>query len=233
MNHIFLSCPVAIQSWALSHLSTKVHLDKARQVTIWLPTLRHQLPRKDVELVAVTLWNLWNNHNGVTFAGPYHDPLSLVSLSMNFLHQYRETISNPVHGSITSPQCQSTLPRWNKPQLDFVKANFDGVVFPSQGFSGVGVVVRDDAGNFIASLSKRILGILALDVVETYAVKYATQLLVELGYSHVVLEGDNLKIVKMLQQYESNDSACGIWSVMSCSFCDTLPSGKPCRYRVR
>ena len=113
MNHIFLSCPVAIQSWALSHLSTKVHLDKARQVTIWLPTLRHQLPRKDVELVAVTLWNLWNNHNGVTFAGPYHDPLSLVSLSMNFLHQYRETISKPVHGSITFLHCQCILPRWN------------------------------------------------------------------------------------------------------------------------
>ena len=51
---------------------------------------------------------------------------------------------------------------------------------------------------------------MAADVVETYAEKSATQLLVELGYSHVVLEGDNLKIVKMLQQCESNDSACGI-----------------------
>ncbi|XP_071901119.1 uncharacterized protein [Coffea arabica] len=94
--------------------------------------------------------------------------------------------------------------------LDFVKANFDGAVFPSEGFSSIGVVVRDDAGNFIAGLSKRIPDILAPDVAETNAAKFATKLLVELGYSNVALEGDNLKIVKKLQQYDFDDLACGM-----------------------
>ena len=82
--------------------------------------------------------------------------------------------------------------------MDFVKANFDGGIVPLEGFSGIGVVVRDGVGDLIARLSKKILGILAPDVIETYAAKFVTKLLVELGYSHVALEGDNLKITKML-----------------------------------
>ncbi|XP_071921772.1 uncharacterized protein [Coffea arabica] len=94
--------------------------------------------------------------------------------------------------------------------MDFVKANFDRAIFPSEGFSGIGVVVCDGTSDFIAGLSKKIPGILAPDVIETYAAKFETKLLVELGYSHVALEGDNLKITKMLQQYDSDDSACGV-----------------------
>ena len=82
--------------------------------------------------------------------------------------------------------------------MDFVKANFDGAIFPSEGFSSIGVVVRDGTTDFTAGLSKKIPGILALDVIETYVAIFATKLLVELGYSHVALEGDNLKITKML-----------------------------------
>ncbi|XP_071921389.1 uncharacterized protein [Coffea arabica] len=94
--------------------------------------------------------------------------------------------------------------------MGFVKANFDGAIFPSEGFSGIGVVVRDDAGNFIAGLTKKIPGVLAPDVIEAYAAKFGTKLLVELGYSHVALEGDNLKVIKMLQLCDSDDSACGV-----------------------
>ena len=55
-----------------------------------------------------------------------------------------------MHGLITSMQHQATQTQWKKPQMDFVKANFDGAIFPSEGFSGIRVVVRDGAGDFIA-----------------------------------------------------------------------------------
>ena len=92
--------------------------------------------------------------------------------------------------------------------MDFVKENFDGATFPTEGFPGTGVMVHDDAHNFIVGLFKKIPGILAPEVIKTYAAKFAAKLLIELGLRYVVLEGDGQKILKILQQCDSDDSAC-------------------------
>ena len=76
--------------------------------------------------------------------------------------------------------------------------------------SGVGVIIRDDKGSFIAGLSKKIPGILEPEVVESYAAKHATQLLQSLGFNKIVLEGDSQKVIKMLDRLESDDSSCGL-----------------------
>ena len=60
--------------------------------------------------------------------------------------------------------------------------------------------------SFIAGLSKKILGILEPNVVESYAAKHAIQLLHDLGFNKIVLEGDSQKVIKMLDCLEFDDS---------------------------
>ncbi|CDP16895.1 unnamed protein product [Coffea canephora] len=164
-----------------------------------------------MELVGVILWNLWNNRNGAIFDGPYRDPLSLVSLSIAFLNQFHEANSKDKCDMSTSLQSRLSIGHWIRPNAGFVKANFDGAVFMDDKSSGVGVIIRDDTGSFIAGhYSKKILGILEPNVVESYAAKHAAQLLQSLGFNKIVLEGDSQKVIKMMNRLESDDSSCGL-----------------------
>ena len=159
MNHLFLTCPVAIQSWALSFLSSKIRLNSAHNVVSWLSNLLIKLKKEEMELVAVILWNLWNNRNGAVFDGSYKDPLSLVSFSLHFLSQFREANRNPMAAEHTTAIQQSVLSQWKRPPAGYVKANFDGAIFVEGDISGIGVVIRDAEGNFVAGLAKQIPGI--------------------------------------------------------------------------
>ncbi|XP_027155450.1 uncharacterized protein LOC113777063 [Coffea eugenioides] len=163
-----------------------------------------------MELVGVILWNLWNNRNGAIFDGPYRDPLSLISLSIAFLNQFNEANSKDKFNKPISLKSRLSIGHWIRPNAGFVKANFDGAVFMDDKSSGVGVIIRDDKGSFIAGLSKKNLGILEPNVVESYAAKHAIQLLHDLGFNKIVLEGDSQKVIKMLDRLESNDSSCGL-----------------------
>nr|XP_027062717.1 uncharacterized protein LOC113689086 [Coffea arabica] len=149
-----------------------------------------------MELVDVILWNLWNNRNGAIFDRPYKDPLSLVFLSIAFLDQFHEANSKDKFNTPTSLQSRLSIGHWIRPNAGFVKANFDGAVFMDDKSSGVGVIIRDDKGSFIADLSKKILGILEPNVVESYAAKHAIQLLHDLSFNKIVLERDSQKSSK-------------------------------------
>ena len=46
--------------------------------------------------------------------------------------------------------------KWRARQGGFVKVNFDGAVFGDSNKSGVGVVIRDNNGDVLASFSEKI-----------------------------------------------------------------------------
>ncbi|XP_027151906.1 uncharacterized protein LOC113751962 [Coffea eugenioides] len=148
-----------VQSWALSFLSQKGQLQLADHITSWLPNQLLRLSSKEMELVGVILWNLWNNRNGAIFDGPYRDLLNLISLSIAFLNQFHEANSKDKCNTPISLQSRLSIGHWIRPNAGFVMANFDGAVFMDDKSSGVGVIIRDDKGSFIAGLSKKIPGI--------------------------------------------------------------------------
>lgn len=60
-----------------------------------------------------------------------------------------------------NPQMQSapvrqSLVRWSPPSQDHYKVNFDATFFAETGSAGVGVVVRDCAGQIIGALRQNI-----------------------------------------------------------------------------
>ena len=53
----------------------------------------------------------------------------------------------------TSASQQSVLSQWKRPPTGYVKVDFGGPVFASGDIWGIGVVIRDVEGNFMADLA--------------------------------------------------------------------------------
>ena len=90
--------------------------------------------------------------------------------------------------------------KWSPPKYLFYKINVDGAIFSSQKVAGIGVVVKDHEGNFIASLSKKIHAPLGAIEVEARAFEVGIFFVKEVGIREFILEGDSAVIVQTLKK---------------------------------
>ncbi|KAL3537392.1 hypothetical protein ACH5RR_000758, partial [Cinchona calisaya] len=150
----------------------------------------------------VILWNLWNNHNSTVFEGSFRDPLCFVSLSLNYSKDFLES-------SLLGPP-QFSISTWKNPNLGFSKANFNATIFAILDISGIGIVVRDDTGKFIAGLTRKVDDVFAPNMAEVQVAKAAFELLLQLGLQMITIEGDAHKIINPILNPEVNQSDVNI-----------------------
>ena len=79
-----------------------------------------------------------------------------------------------------------------------VKANFDRAIFTLEHRSGIGVVLRDDQGSVLASLSQLVSQVYNPLEIEALAAAAALRFALDLGFSQVVLEGDSQVLMEDL-----------------------------------
>nr|XP_023880709.1 uncharacterized protein LOC111993087 [Quercus suber] len=100
--------------------------------------------------------------------------------------------------------------RWQPPPADLMKINFDGAVFSSVNAAGIGVVIRNNLGQVIASCSQRLSQAYSSNEVEALAAAKAVSFAVEIGITKAVLEGDSLTIMKALSSDHSSLAPFGL-----------------------
>ena len=98
---------------------------------------------------------------------------------------------------------------WSPLPHPIFKVNFDGAVFKESNSAGIGVVIRDDLVQVMASMSKNIPFPSSVDEVEALAIVRALCFAQEVGFSSVILEGDSERVAKSLRSEESSFASFG------------------------
>ena len=88
--------------------------------------------------------------------------------------------------------------RWSPPEFGMYKANYDGAYFVEEEAAGIGVVVRNELGQVMASLAEKLIMPQTVEILEALAARRAMIFMEELGLCRVILEGDSETVVKAL-----------------------------------
>lgn len=86
----------------------------------------------------------------------------------------------------------SNVPRsWEKPPLNWVKINVDAALFGSENCIGLGMIVRDAAGNFIMARSRKQENLVPLREAEAMCLKEALSWMKGKGFHKCIFETDS------------------------------------------
>ncbi|XP_030923859.1 uncharacterized protein LOC115950759 [Quercus lobata] len=90
------------------------------------------------------------------------------------------------------------------------KLNFDATVFSDASASGVGVMIRNAGGQVMAALSSRGLAVLDSEEAEVLACRRALEFAIEVGFSDLIVEGDNANAMRSIVSTQDDWSRLGI-----------------------
>lgn len=115
--------------------------------------------------------------------------------SLKLLDDY-QSANGELNGSSSDTQNVAT---WKPPLPGYFKVNVDGALFTKSKQSGVGVIVRDEEGNVVAVMCRKLdLPLGALET-EAKALEIGVSFAEEVGLRDVVFEGDSQLIINAIQ----------------------------------
>ena len=147
---------------------------------------------KELNLFAVVLWTLWNMRNNLR--------LGKLALSLGQVVDFaQDRILERASCNVVFQQSRPhQVAAWKAPDQHAYKVNFDGAIFVKEGLAGLGVVIRNDQGLIMTSLTQQIPLPVSVIAVEVLAAWRALKLTLELGFDKITLEGDTEVLIKSL-----------------------------------
>ena len=90
--------------------------------------------------------------------------------------------------------------RWTPPRDDWYKINVNGVVFKESSSCRMGIIIRNERGELLGAMSKKLEFPLGTLEVEAKAFEEGLQFAGDLGLMQVVLEGDAKVVTDALRR---------------------------------
>ncbi|GLT27463.1 hypothetical protein SLA2020_024590 [Shorea laevis] len=150
------------------------------------------------EIVAVTLWYIWNNRNKCIFNHTCLSPERGIRNIRNYLDEFKAATSvddEQMLEAKTNPVVAETA--WTRPPDGVVKINVDASIPHQAGMVSLGVVLRDSNGRVLGAGKKTMSFHGGVTHAEMLAICFGVQLGKKFGCRSIIVESDCLNAVQV------------------------------------
>ena len=158
---------------------------------------------ENLELFTVLAWYIWCRQNKCHFNEQSLQPEKLFDAAESALKEFQDKPVNKAERIKPQPQ------RWAPPEPRIYKVNYDGAYFAEEEEVGIGVVVRNELRQVMASLVETLVMPSMVEILEAMAARRVMIFMEELGLHQAIFEGDSELVVKALIGDYPNRSCIG------------------------
>lgn len=163
-----------------------------------------------MELIWTIAWFIWKRRNGIVFHEIPFEASSIWDIAAAWLEEWQEVQRCRLAKFRCPPHHPASgMSSWSPPPVNVFKINFDGAVFESQCSAGVGAVIRNSAGEVMATMVNKVAGVVNSEYIEALAAIQALDVAIDIGYQEVILEGDALRVIQAINSNAVNLSSIG------------------------
>ena len=146
------------------------------------------------------LWGIWFVRNKKLWEGKSITPAITVKLSSTQVEDWQSAMHRKeLYSAGFSRTEEQDCSRWSRPQEGWVKLNVDASVFNGVDSFAVGMVLRDDKGEFIRGKNLRHAGTVNVMEAEAIGLQEALAWLEDMGVQNVVIECDSQLVTDSVQ----------------------------------
>ena len=205
-NHIFHQRIYARKVWATSEWGSNLYSALGSNNLDWIWGIWKFEGEVVFTRVAVVLWSIWNVHNSAVFKDSVKIPSKVAADALRYIQEFQNAQVKPVH---MVQQVTRESVRWSAPVKGWYKVNMDGAIFANIQKVGIGVVIRNDGGEFLGALCELLdYDEDAVDA-EALAALRAIEFATEVCPFNMIFEGDCLQVIKALSSDEYDLSRIG------------------------
>ena len=148
-------------------------------------------------------WGIWKNRNDLRMGGKGRAGRTVLKNAIHLVEEFR--VAN--EAKIEQRMGPEATVSWKPPSHGLYKINLDGAVFSKNKQAGAGVIIRNEAGEVIAALSKKWKWPLGALEAEAKALEVGVEFARDVGISEAEFESDSLVICNALQGLASPPSS--------------------------
>ena len=166
--------------------------------------LNGRLSNEELELFWVQSWLIWNQQNSILHGGAIQDPGRLNQRAKDYLEEFRVVqvqLGFTVNTTFMQP--------WRPPLGLLYKLNFDAAIFSNMNSMGFGVVIRNNMGEVMAALLAKGLAVIDSEKAEVLACRRALEFAIDVGFTELEVEGDNVTVMRNLASLRPINSRLG------------------------
>ncbi|CAI9771522.1 unnamed protein product [Fraxinus pennsylvanica] len=132
----------------------------------------------------------------------------VVTFAKKILQQWSDA-NQPLPQPMVGPN-RTEIEKWKPPTTGSFKLNINAAIFENKRKSGLGLVIRDDLGSFVASRVVPVQGIVDPIITETLGVREALSWIKSKFFGVQTIEMDALLVYSALQKDDVDNSYLGI-----------------------
>ncbi|XP_074322941.1 uncharacterized protein LOC141659906 [Apium graveolens] len=196
--HLFFECDYARSCWQRTELVFDMR--GVEYAADWLlEKLDSESDDRVINITKVLSW-IWFARNKKVWEEKLIGSSMSVDMSSRQINSWQVANRNAKRVKPQLGQVVSSVINWKPPDRGWLKLNVDASVKKGDSNFAIGMVIRNEDGNFIMGKNLRIAGCVNVLEVEAYGVWVAIKWIEELQLKNVTVESDSSLVVQALQQ---------------------------------